>query len=48
MKDGRFEVMTVSQGLFADNVFSMTTAGDGSIWVGSYGGVAHIRELAMK
>ena len=48
MKDGRFEVMTVADGLFADNVFSMTTARDGSIWVGSFGGVAHIRECAFK
>lgn len=37
-----FEVKTVADGLFAGNVFSMTRARDGSLWVGSFGGVAHI------
>jgi len=29
--------------LYADAVFSMDTAADGTLWVGSYGGVARIR-----
>src|SRR5512143_3701433 len=43
MKDGKFPVLTVTDGLFANTVFSMaSTAADG-IWVGSFGGVAHLR-----
>ena len=37
-----FDVMTTKDGLFADNVFSMTHAPDGTMWVGSFGGVARI------
>lgn len=47
-KDGKgFVVMTKADGLFADNVFSMAKAGDGSLWVGSFGGVARISDLKM-
>ena len=42
MSNGKFVVLNVNDGLFANNVFSMVTGQDGSIWVGSYGGVAHI------
>ena len=42
-KDGKFRVLTIHEGLFAQNVFSMASMNDGSIWVGSYGGAAHIR-----
>lgn len=37
-----FKVMTKDHGLFADNVFSMAEAPDGSLWIGSFGGVAKI------
>jgi ligand-binding sensor domain-containing protein len=37
-----FKVMTKADGLFADNVFSLAEATDGSLWVGSFGGVARI------
>jgi len=37
-----FEVLTAADGLFADNVFSMAHGQDGSMWVGSFGGVARI------
>jgi ligand-binding sensor domain-containing protein len=39
---GKFRVMTTHDGLFSDAVFSMASAG-GTLWVGSYGGVAQIR-----
>ena len=42
LADGKFQVLTRNEGLYADNVFSMANAGDGSIWVGSFGGVARI------
>ena len=43
LEGGRFRRLGVEDGLFANTVFSMvTTAADG-IWVGSFGGVAHIR-----
>ena len=35
--------MTTHDGLFNDTVFSMTTTRDGTLWVGSFGGVAKIR-----
>jgi ligand-binding sensor domain-containing protein len=34
--------LTKQQGLFADNVFSMAEAKDGSLWIGSFGGVARL------
>lgn len=33
--------MTVADGLFADNVFSMATGTAGDLWIGSFGGMAH-------
>jgi len=47
-QNGKFKVMTVSDGLFDSNVFSMATAMDGSKWIGSYGGVAHLRALDLQ
>ena len=44
-QNGIFKVMTASDGLFDNNVFSMATSMDGSKWVGSYGGVAHLRTM---
>jgi len=43
-QDGRFgKPMTVADGLFANNVFAMaSTAGD-DLWIGSFGGVTHLR-----
>jgi len=46
MPDGKFTVMNTHDGLYADAVFSMDTAADGTLWVGSYGGVARIRGQA--
>jgi ligand-binding sensor domain-containing protein len=40
--DGTFKVMTTADGLFANNVFSMAQSNDGTLWVGSFGGVARI------
>ena len=40
--DGKFTTLNTNDGLFANNVFSMVTGEDGSLWVGSYGGVARI------
>jgi ligand-binding sensor domain-containing protein len=37
-----FNVMTQRDGLFADNVFSMTRAQDGTLWIGSFGGVTRL------
>jgi ligand-binding sensor domain-containing protein len=42
LADGKFKVLTRREGLFAENVFSMANSSDGSIWVGSFGGVARI------
>jgi ligand-binding sensor domain-containing protein len=41
--DGGFEVLTTRDGLFNNTVFSMATARDGTLWVGSFGGVARIK-----
>ena len=35
--------MNLHDGLFSNAVFSMDTGDDGTLWVGSYGGVARIR-----
>jgi ligand-binding sensor domain-containing protein len=35
--------MTTADGLFDNNIFAMTSMPDGSLWVGSYGGVALLR-----
>ena len=42
LREGKFKTLNTHDGLFANNVFSMVTGQDGSLWVGSYGGVAHI------
>ena len=34
--------LTTNDGLFSNAVFSMDTAADGTLWVGSFGGVARI------
>ncbi|MBN4063259.1 hypothetical protein JYT79_00605 [Cardiobacterium sp. AH-315-I02] len=43
--NGSFTIYNMSDGLFSDVVFSMTTANDGSAWIGSFGGVARIAKL---
>ena len=44
MLNGRFEKpMTTAQGLFSNTVFSMANADDGSLWIGSYGGVTRLK-----
>jgi ligand-binding sensor domain-containing protein len=48
LKDGKFIVKGMEDGLFAKNVFSMATSPDGSQWIGSYGGVAHIRSALVE
>jgi ligand-binding sensor domain-containing protein len=42
-----FEVMTSRDGLFGDAVFALASAPDGSLWVGSYGGVARLAPPAL-
>ncbi len=42
-----FSIMTKTDGLFADNVFSLTKASDGTLWVGSFGGVARISNYKL-
>jgi len=44
LEDGKFRRMGVEDGLFANTVFSMVTTASDGIWVGSFGGVAHIRK----
>lgn len=39
----KFVVMTTEQGLFSNNVFSMATGPGGDQWIGSFGGVAHLK-----
>lgn len=41
----KFKVFTTEHGLYSNTVFSMATAPDGSYWIGSFGGVTHIKEL---
>ncbi|MCM2326775.1 MAG: hypothetical protein NDI88_02695 [Lysobacter sp.] len=43
MRDGKFPLLTVKDGLFANTVFSMVSTPSREIWVGSFGGVAHLR-----
>jgi ligand-binding sensor domain-containing protein len=38
-----FVVLTTANGLISDYVFAVDSAADGSLWVGSYGGVARLR-----
>jgi ligand-binding sensor domain-containing protein len=42
--DGKFKVLNTHDGLFSSAVFSMDTGADGTLWVGSYGGVARIKD----
>ncbi len=46
MEGGRFLRLGLEDGLFANTVFSMVTTASDGIWVGSFGGVAHIRKPA--
>ena len=47
--DGKkFNVLTTKDGLYANNVFSLAQAEDGSLWVGSFGGVARLVGLREK
>ena len=39
----KLKVMTTKDGLISDVVFSMATGEDGSKWLGSYGGVTHLK-----
>jgi ligand-binding sensor domain-containing protein len=46
LKNGKYtKPLTIEHGLFANNVFAMATAPQGDMWVGSYGGVAHLRPV---
>lgn len=43
-QDGKFaKTMTTADGLFANNVFAMASTAAGDLWIGSFGGVAHLR-----
>jgi len=44
MEGERFTRLTVEDGLFANIAFSMVTGSGEGVWVGSYGGVAHLRD----
>lgn len=48
MEGGKFLRMGVEDGLFANTVFSMVTTPADGIWVGSFGGVAHIRKPRLR
>jgi ligand-binding sensor domain-containing protein len=39
----KFVVMNTEDGLFSNNVFSMATGTGGDQWIGSFGGVAHLK-----
>jgi ligand-binding sensor domain-containing protein len=39
----KLKVLTTNDGLFANIAFSMATASDGSKWIGSFGGVTHLK-----
>lgn len=45
MENGKFKVFTTEDGLFSNVVFSMATAPDDTLWIGSFGGVTHINAL---
>ncbi len=47
-EDGKFRVLTAAHGLLGEHVYSVTTARDGDMWVGGYGGVAHLRRAALN
>lgn len=40
--------MTTAHGLMAEKVYSVLTTKDGGVWVGSFGGVAHMRQPASR
>jgi ligand-binding sensor domain-containing protein len=44
----KFENLTTADGLFSNTVFSMDSASDGSLWVGSFGGVTHLAQGAAR
>ncbi len=44
MEGGAFKRLGVEDGLFAPTVFSMVSTAKDGIWVGSFGGVAHLRK----
>jgi hypothetical protein len=47
-KSGKgYTVMTKNDGLFADNVFSFAKAQDGTLWVGSFGGVSRLSNVQL-
>jgi ligand-binding sensor domain-containing protein len=35
--------MTTADGLFANNIFAMASSPAGDLWIGSFGGVTHLR-----
>jgi ligand-binding sensor domain-containing protein len=39
----KLKILTTKDGLFSDTVFSMATGEDGSKWLGSFGGVTHLK-----
>ena len=39
------KIFNTSHGLFSDTVFSMAIQDNGTYWIGSFGGVAKIKEL---
>ena len=43
IKGKKLKVLTTNDGLYANIVFSMATAQDGSKWLGSFGGVTHLK-----
>jgi ligand-binding sensor domain-containing protein len=41
---GKFgKKMTTADGLFANNIFAMASSPAGDLWIGSFGGVTHLR-----
>ncbi len=48
LNNGKFQEMTTAHALLAENVYSVTTTKDSGVWVGSFGGVAHIRQPALN
>lgn len=48
MKDGVFKVFKTSDGLFAENVFSLALSEKGDLWVGGFGGVTRFVGIPGK
>ena len=44
----KMKIYTKQHGLFADTVFSMDIHDDGSLWIGSFGGVSHIGQFPSE